>query len=103
MCVRCAAESFLNLDNDYLPVLIYDQCMLSCNVCRKVNNRTEAKIIETACEPVFERHSRWTIQLLEELMKVELEEPISRETMYVRSSFLCLRNGIVIAPYIPTY
>ena len=48
---------------------------------RKVDGRTEAKIIEIACGPVPEGHSRWTIRLLEERLKVELEEPISREAI----------------------
>lgn len=37
--------------------------------------------IEIACGPAPEGHSRWTIRLLEERMKVELEEPISRESI----------------------
>lgn len=103
----------LNLDEDHLPALTYDQCMSACNVSRatiartaklfasggidaalkinrninsdharrKVDGRTEAKIIEIACGPVPEGHSRWTIRLLEERLKVELEEPISREAI----------------------
>lgn len=39
----------------------------------KADGRTEAKIIEFACGPAPEGHSRWTIRLLEERMKIELE------------------------------
>ena len=53
----------------------------SDNARRKVDGRIEAKIIEIACGPVPEGHSRWTIRLLEEQMKVELVEPISREAI----------------------
>lgn len=53
----------------------------SDNARRKVDGRTEAKIIEIACGPVPDGHSRWTIRLLENQMKVELEEPISREAI----------------------
>lgn len=53
----------------------------SDNARRKVDGRMEAKIIEIACDPVPDGHSRWTIRLLEERMKVELDEPISRETI----------------------
>ena len=53
----------------------------SNNANRKVDGRTEAKIIEIACGPVPEGHSRWTIRLLEDRMKVELDEPISREAI----------------------
>lgn len=53
----------------------------SNNANRKVDGRVEAKIIEIACAPVPDGHSRWTIRLLEERMKVELDEPISREAI----------------------
>ena len=48
---------------------------------RKVDGRTEARLIEIACGPVPEGHSRWTIRLLEDEMKVILDEPISREAI----------------------
>lgn len=48
---------------------------------RKVDGRTEARLVELACGPAPEGHSRWTIRLLEEEMKVILDEPISRETI----------------------
>ena len=48
---------------------------------RKVDGRTEARLIEIACGPAPEGHSRWTIRLLEEQMKVILDEPISREAI----------------------
>lgn len=53
----------------------------SDNAHRKVDGRTEAKIIEIACGPVPDGHSRWTIRLLEERMQIVLEEPISREAI----------------------
>lgn len=48
---------------------------------RKVDGRTEAKIVQMACGPVPEGHSRWTIRLLEDELKVVLDEPISREAI----------------------
>ncbi len=42
----------------------------SDNARRKVDGRTEARLIELACGPVPEGHSRWTIRLLEEESKV---------------------------------
>ena len=48
---------------------------------RKVDGRTEARLIEIACGPVPAGHSRWTIRLLEDEMKVILDEPISREAI----------------------
>lgn len=53
----------------------------SDNARRKVDGRTEARIIKVACGPVPEGHSRWTIRLLEDQMKIELDEPISREAI----------------------
>lgn len=53
----------------------------SDNARRKVDGRTEARIIQMACGPVPEGHSRWTIRLLEDELKVVLDEPISREAI----------------------
>jgi len=108
---RC--HILINLDENHLPVMTYDQCIESCHVSRatiakvirifasegidgvlkisrninsdnanrKVDGRIEARIIEIACGPIPEGHSRWTIRLLEDYMKVELDEPISREAI----------------------
>jgi hypothetical protein len=46
-----------------------------------VDGRTEAKLLEVACSPAPEGHSRWTIRLLEDKMKIILDEPISREAI----------------------
>lgn len=48
---------------------------------RKVDGRIEARLIEIACSPATKGHSRWTIRLLEDEMKVVLDEPISREAI----------------------
>ena len=48
---------------------------------RKVDGRAEAMIVATACEPAPEGHSRWTVRLLEDHMKVLLETPVSREAI----------------------
>ena len=53
----------------------------SDNARRKVDGRVEARLIELACGPVPEGHSRWTIRLLEEEAKVILETPVSREAI----------------------
>ena len=55
--------------------------MNSDNARRKVDGRTEAKIIEVACGPVPEGHARWTIRFLEDRLKIELDDPISREAI----------------------
>ncbi len=48
---------------------------------RKADGRMEARIVEIACGPVPEGHSRWTIRLLEGQTKIEFDEPVSRETI----------------------
>lgn len=53
----------------------------SDNARRKVDGRVEARLIELACGPVPEGHSRWTIRLLEKESKVILETPVSREAI----------------------
>ena len=53
----------------------------SDNAKRKVDCRAEAKLIEIACGPVPEGHSRWTLRLLEEKARVELDVPVSKDTI----------------------
>lgn len=53
----------------------------SNNARRKVDAHIEARLIELACGPVPEGHSRWTIRLLEEESKAFLETHVSRETI----------------------
>jgi len=62
-------------------VLKINRNVNSDNSRRKVDGRCEAKIIEIACGPAPKGHSRWTIRLLEESMRVVLDEPISREAI----------------------
>ena len=53
----------------------------SDNARRKLDGRAEAKLIEIACGPAPEGHTRWTLRLLEEKAKVELEVPVSKDTI----------------------
>lgn len=62
-------------------VLARKRSINSDNARRKVDGRIEAKLIEVACSPAPAGHSRWTIRLLEDEMKVILDEPISREAI----------------------
>ena len=75
-----------NLIRDYVNKGI--DCILRYNISpnsaasrRKVDGRAEAKLIQIACGSAPDGHSRWTLQLLEEKAQVELETPISRETI----------------------
>ena len=74
----------LYVDNGLDTVLTINRNVNSDNSRRKVDGRVEAKIIQIACGPVPDGHSRWTIRLLEKQMKIELDEldePISREAI----------------------
>ena len=53
----------------------------SDNARRKIDGRAEAQLLELACGPVPEGHSRWTIRLLEKESKVILETPVGREAI----------------------
>lgn len=53
----------------------------SDNARRKVDGRAEARLIELACGPVPEGHSRWTIRLLAEKSRIVLDTPVSREAI----------------------
>ncbi len=48
---------------------------------RKMDGRAEARIVQMACGPAPEGHSRWTLRLLEEKARVELDIPVGRETI----------------------
>lgn len=107
--IRCRCQIILDLDEAHGKVLTHEQSARSNGVCmatvtkyinggidavtefkrsinsdnarRKVDGRTEARLIELACGPVPEGHSRWTIRLLEEESKVILETPVGREAI----------------------
>jgi len=53
----------------------------SDNSRRKVDGRAEARLVELACGPVPEGHSRWTLRLLEEKSKVILEQPVKKDAI----------------------
>lgn len=53
----------------------------SNNARRKFDGRAEAHIIEIACSPAPEGHSRWTLRLLEEQAKIVLDVPVSKDTI----------------------
>ena len=51
------------------------------NARRKLDGRAEARIIEVACSPAPEGHSRWTLRLLEEQAKIVLYVPVNKDTI----------------------
>ena len=53
----------------------------SNNARRILDGRAEAQIIAMACGPVPAGHCRWTLRLLEEKSRVQMETPVSREAI----------------------
>jgi transposase len=61
--------------------LIYNRNGNSDQAKRKLDGRAGAKVIEIACGPAPDGRSRWTLRLLEERCRVELETPVSKDTI----------------------
>jgi transposase len=53
----------------------------SDNSMRKLDGRAEARLIEIACSPAPEGHSRWTLRMLEEQAKVVLDIPVGKNAI----------------------
>ena len=53
----------------------------SDNARRKLDGRAEAQLIEIACSPAPEGHSRWSLRLLEEQAKIVLETPVGKNAI----------------------
>lgn len=53
----------------------------SDNARRKLDGRAEARLIEIACSPASEGHSRWTLRLLEEQAKIVLDAPVGKNAI----------------------
>jgi transposase len=68
-------------EDGFAGVLAFKRHENSDNAKRKMNGRAEAKIIKIACGPVPEGHSRWTLRLLEDKARIELDVPVSRNTI----------------------
>ena len=60
--------------NGITNIVRYNISPNSSAALRKMDGRTETRIIQMACGPVPEGHSRWTI-------RVELDIPVGRETI----------------------
>ena len=81
-CIATVSNTVKTFCTDGLEkLLILERNVNSDNARRKVDGRAKAKIIEIACGPVPDGHSKWTLRLLEDRAKVELDTPVSRETI----------------------
>ena len=77
--VENTARSYL--EKGIQEVISYHISPNSANALRKTDGRAEARILQIACSEAPQGHSRWTLELLEEKARVELETPVSRETI----------------------
>lgn len=53
----------------------------SDNARRKLDGRAEARLIEIACSPAPEGHSRWTLRLLENEAKIAPDTPVGKNAI----------------------
>ncbi|MEY8396735.1 helix-turn-helix domain-containing protein [Lachnospiraceae bacterium 45-P1] len=67
--------------NGIKDIIRYNISPNSSAALRKVDGRAEAHIIQVAYGPAPEGHSRWTLRLLEEKARIELDTPIGRESI----------------------
>lgn len=82
ICMATVSNIVKDYDNGGIDkVLTYNRNVNSDQARRKLDGRSEAKVIEIACGPAPEGHSRWTLRLLEEKCRVELEIPVSKDTI----------------------
>jgi len=78
MTITNIIQSYLNDGIDAIAKINRNP---NSNAQIKADGRVEAKLIQIACSPAPEGRARWTIRLLEDKSKIELETPISRETI----------------------
>lgn len=67
--------------NGIKDIIRYNISPNSSAALRKMDGRTEARIIQMACGPAPDGHSRWTLRLLGERARIDLEVPIKREAI----------------------
>ena len=67
--------------NGIMGIVRYNISPNSSAARRKLDGRNEARIIQMACGPVPEGHSRWTLRLLEEKARIELDIPVGKDAI----------------------
>lgn len=70
----------LYYDKGIQDIITLNRNVNSDNAHRKFDGRAEAGIIEIACSPAPDGHSRWPLRLLEEQAKIVLDVPVSKDT-----------------------
>ena len=62
----------------------------------KLDGRAEAQLLSIACGPAPEGRARWTLRLLADRCRVELDEPVSKDT--IRRSLKKINFGLTKTP-----
>lgn len=82
VCPATVANTIKLYMNEGIPGIIrWKRSVNSDNARRKLDGRAEARIIEMACGPVPEGHARWTLRLLEEKARIELDVPVGKNAI----------------------
>lgn len=82
VCLATVTNTVKKYHEDGIDAVTKMKCNVnSDHTGRVLDGRAEARILEPACSPVLEGHSRWTIRLLEEKSKIILDTPVSREAI----------------------
>ena len=82
--------------NGIKDIIRYNISPNSSAALRKIDGRAEAHIIQMACGPAPEGHSRWTLRLLEEKARIELDIPVGREA--IRQTLKKMDSGLTKTP-----
>ena len=81
VCKATIANIILDYTKNGIEGIIKNKRNPNSNAKLKADGRVEAKLIQIACGPAPDGRSRWTLRLLEDKARLELETPISRETI----------------------
>lgn len=81
VCKATIANVILDYTQNGIEGIIKIKRNPNSNAKLKADGRVEAKLIQIACGPAPDGRSRWTLRLLEDKARLELETPISRETI----------------------
>ena len=81
VCKATIANIILDYVQNGIGSVVKNKRNPNSNAKLKADGRVEAKLIQIACGPAPDGRSRWTLRLLEEKARLELETPISRETI----------------------
>lgn len=71
----------LFLDGGLEQALAYHRNPISDRTNQKMSGADQARIIQLACGPAPEGHSRWSLSLLEEAGKLVLDVPVKRDAI----------------------